>query len=98
MFKTIKEKPSIEGEIFVSNIGGALGLFLGISVLSLVEIFEILFEICLAFFESKLAASKSQVTDTKQPNTNGIMVDVSNQQQNGIKMDVGGAKLKQNMT
>lgn len=43
-YTRIKEKPSIEPEVFISNIGGAFGLFLGISLLSLIEIFEILFE------------------------------------------------------
>lgn len=34
----------------VSNIGGTLGLFLGMSFLSFVEIFDLLFQICLVCF------------------------------------------------
>lgn len=41
----IKEKPSIETVDLVSQIGGTLGLFLGLSFLSLVEIIEFLIEL-----------------------------------------------------
>jgi hypothetical protein len=36
---------------FISNIGGILGVFLGISFLSFIEIFEIIFEIIFIFFK-----------------------------------------------
>jgi hypothetical protein len=38
---------------FISNIGGILGLFLGLSFLSFIEIFEILFEILSIIFFKK---------------------------------------------
>ena len=44
-YTLISQEPKLEIFVFVSNIGGILGLFLGISFLSFVEIFEILFEI-----------------------------------------------------
>ena len=44
-FTLIRENPKTETFSFISSIGGILGLFLGISFLSLIEIFEIIYEI-----------------------------------------------------
>jgi hypothetical protein len=44
-YTLISEEPKTELLDFISNIGGILGLFLGISFLSFIEIFEIIFEI-----------------------------------------------------
>jgi len=49
-YTLISEEPETESFNFVSNIGGILGLFLGISFLSFIEIFELLFEILFIFF------------------------------------------------
>jgi hypothetical protein len=43
--KLISQKPKTEMFNFISNIGGLLGVFLGISFLSFIEIFETFFEI-----------------------------------------------------
>ena len=50
-YTEIEESPSITEISLVSNIGGTLGLFLGISLLSFIEIFEILFEIMFIIFK-----------------------------------------------
>ena len=39
----ITEKPNMELADLISNIGGILGVFLGVSFLSFIEIIEILF-------------------------------------------------------
>ncbi len=44
-YTLISESPKTETFSFISSIGGILGLFLGISFLSLIEIFEIAYEI-----------------------------------------------------
>ena len=44
-YTLISEDPKTETFNFVSSIGGILGLFLGISFLSFIEIFEIIFEV-----------------------------------------------------
>jgi len=44
-YTLISQDPKTETFNFISNIGGILGLFLGISFLSFVEVFEIFFEI-----------------------------------------------------
>jgi len=49
-YKLISEEPKTETFGFASNIGGILGLFLGISFLSFIEIFEIIFEIIFILF------------------------------------------------
>lgn len=49
-YKTIEEQAAIELGIFVVNFGGTLGLFLGCSVLSFLELFEILIELILHRF------------------------------------------------
>jgi hypothetical protein len=49
-YTLISEEPKTEIFNFISDIGGILGLFLGISFLSFIEIFEIIFEIMLIFF------------------------------------------------
>ena len=44
---------------FISNIGGILGLFLGISFLSFIEIFEIIFEIMFIIFKKETLITHS---------------------------------------
>jgi len=50
-YTLISEEPKTETFNFASNIGGILGLFLGISFLSFIEIFEFLFEIIFILFK-----------------------------------------------
>ena len=52
-YTLISEKPETESFKFISEIGGILGLFLGISFLSLIEIFEIIYEIQLVLFKKE---------------------------------------------
>jgi len=49
-YTLISEEPKAELFNFISNIGGILGLFIGISFLSLIEIFEIIIEISIILF------------------------------------------------
>jgi hypothetical protein len=49
----ISEEARYEIFNFVSNIGGILGVFLGLSFLSFVEIFEIIFEIMFIIFKTE---------------------------------------------
>lgn len=48
----------------MANVGGIMGLFLGVSVLSLFETFEVLIEICFIFYNrysnKKMIASTSR--------------------------------------
>jgi hypothetical protein len=46
----ISQEPKTETFTFISNIGGILGLFIGISFLSLIEIFELFFQIITFYF------------------------------------------------
>lgn len=59
----IKERPHLNLELFVSNLGGILGLFIGISLLSCCELVELLMEIFMwnsKAFTFKLSKSKKQ--------------------------------------
>jgi hypothetical protein len=49
VYQRIVETPRTSAITLISNLGGQLGLFLGVSLLSFVEIFEVLIEIGLAF-------------------------------------------------
>lgn len=49
----ISQQPKVELFDLISNIGGILGLFLGVSFLTCVEFFEILFEIIYVLFLKK---------------------------------------------
>jgi hypothetical protein len=49
-YTLISQEPKTEMFNFISDIGGILGLFLGISFLSFIEIFEIIFEIMFILF------------------------------------------------
>jgi hypothetical protein len=67
-YTRISQDPKTQTFDFISNIGGILGLFLGISFLSFVELFEIIFEISLILFRagkiSEVKTFKAQ-TDSK---------------------------------
>nr|XP_022336516.1 degenerin mec-10-like [Crassostrea virginica] len=62
-FKEITEEPLYDGFRFLSDIGGALGLFLGASLLSFVEIVQLLVEI-LNYFRHKCFKDR---TDVEKP-------------------------------
>ncbi|XP_020604471.1 amiloride-sensitive sodium channel subunit alpha-like [Orbicella faveolata] len=47
-YEVISEEPSYELANFVSDLGGSLGLWIGMSVLSFAELFELLLLICLS--------------------------------------------------
>ena len=49
-YTEIKQTAKMSGFSLLNEIGGALGLFVGISFLSLFELLEFLLEICLAFY------------------------------------------------
>ena len=44
-YTLIKQQPKIELFGLISNVGGTLGLFLGFSFISLLELFEVLAEL-----------------------------------------------------
>ena len=52
-YTIISQEPKTETFNLISSIGGTLGLFLGVSFLSFIEIFEILFEIIFILFLNK---------------------------------------------
>ena len=49
-YTLITQKPKIELFGFISNIGGTLGLFIGFSFISVLELFELLVEYTLIIF------------------------------------------------
>ena len=51
-YTEISETPKISFIDLVSNVGGAMGIFLGFSIFSLVEVFEILFQVLLILFKN----------------------------------------------
>jgi hypothetical protein len=52
-YTLIQESPKTEISDLVSNIGGLAGLFLGVSFLSFVEVFELLFDLVRILVNSK---------------------------------------------
>ncbi|XP_052254566.1 degenerin mec-10-like [Dreissena polymorpha] len=56
-FEMIKEYPEIEWQQFLSDVGGAIGLWIGLSMLSLCEVAQLLVELC-NFAVSKAACER----------------------------------------
>ena len=52
-YQYISESPAMSLSSLIANIGGTLGLFLGLSVLSFFELFEIMFEILFFLLQKK---------------------------------------------
>ena len=52
-YTEIKERPLTTFDVLLANLGGQLGLFLGLDVLSLVELFEFVFVANLFAFRKK---------------------------------------------
>jgi len=50
-YTLISQQPKLQFIDLISNIGGSLGLFVGISFISFLELFEILIEIIFIYFE-----------------------------------------------
>ena len=53
-YSEIKEAPKTKFVDLIANLGGALGIFLGFSIFTFVEVFEILFQIGLIFFKENV--------------------------------------------
>ena len=62
-YTTITETLSITPETFFSNIGGTLGLCLGVSILSIVEILELIINFYDVFKEYKTKTKKIKITN-----------------------------------
>ncbi|XP_060602636.1 degenerin mec-10-like [Ruditapes philippinarum] len=45
-FEKITEEPQIEIQEFLSDVGGAIGLWIGLSILSLCEVIQLIMELC----------------------------------------------------
>ncbi|KAL4239590.1 amiloride-sensitive sodium channel [Mactra antiquata] len=61
-YEQITEEPLYEGVRFLSDIGGAMGLFLGASVLSMVEVAQLVLEIFLHLRHKYCNKNKTRVT------------------------------------
>lgn len=57
-YTTINEVAAITTEVFFSNVGGTLGLYLGISMLSLVEVVELIIILIKIYIDSRLKSVK----------------------------------------
>ena len=53
-YMLVSQEVKTETFNMISNIGGILGVFLGISFLSFIEIFEILYEVFLFFYSQQV--------------------------------------------
>ena len=62
IYKAYTEKEKMNVADLVSNVGGTIGLFLGLSFLSFLEIFDVLFHICLFLYA---VSAKNRVTTIK---------------------------------
>jgi glutaredoxin 2 len=63
-FTQITEKPSFPFVDLISNVGGTFGLFLGISLLSFLEVVEIIYELLLIFSNKKIIPFNKSVSDS----------------------------------
>jgi amiloride-sensitive sodium channel subunit alpha/amiloride-sensitive sodium channel subunit gamma len=63
-YTVIEESPSMDLITLIAGMGGTLGLFIGVSFLSFVEIFEILLKILFIFIEEK-SKKQNRVFDYK---------------------------------
>lgn len=61
LVKIVREKPLITKEVFVASIGGTLGLFLGLSLISILEFIEFLAEICIIYVHNIIQSRKNKV-------------------------------------
>ena len=60
-FTEISEKPSFTFVDLVSNVGGTFGLFIGISLLSLLEMVEIIYEMLHQYLKTRVNPTKRKV-------------------------------------
>ncbi|XP_037778101.1 acid-sensing ion channel 1B-like [Penaeus monodon] len=45
-YDVIEETPAYTWDTLLSNIGGSLGLFIGVSLVSILEVLEFLWDVC----------------------------------------------------
>ncbi len=61
IYTEIIEAPAVTIELLLGNVGGQMDLFVGLSLLTFVEIFELIFEIIVSYFRIKMHKNKQQV-------------------------------------
>ncbi|KAL3869719.1 hypothetical protein ACJMK2_042368 [Sinanodonta woodiana] len=62
-YKVFTEEPQYQIERFLADIGGASGLFIGASILSAMELFELIVEIFLHMCKKKIGLNSNSVND-----------------------------------
>ena len=60
-YTVIRQDPKLQPVDLISNIGGLLGLFLGMSFLSFLELVEIVNEIIFIIYETKFSTRSSNL-------------------------------------
>ena len=58
-YKTISEKQKYQGIDLLSNLGGELGLWLGISLMTFVEIVELVYNLIYGFIKYRVSINKA---------------------------------------
>ncbi|RNA26752.1 amiloride-sensitive sodium channel subunit beta [Brachionus plicatilis] len=69
-YNLIEEYPELKADALFANVGGILGLFLGISVMSLIEMSEIFFYLIYLIFKRYVFFSIKKVESINLDNTN----------------------------
>ena len=57
-YTLISQQPKLQLVDLISNVGGLLGLFIGVSFLSFAEAIEIIFEVVCSLLQSKCSITK----------------------------------------
>ena len=68
-YQDIKQKPSVTFDVWLSNTGGTLGLFLGASLLSLGELFEVFYEFIIHLIQKRKFDEKTKKAIIKSSET-----------------------------
>jgi hypothetical protein len=77
-YTKINEEPAIDTITLVSNIGGSMGLMLGVSFATMVEFFELLLKFFLVFIRHKKRIQRVRSARIESINRNGSIVGRNN--------------------
>ncbi|XP_069171445.1 uncharacterized protein [Procambarus clarkii] len=66
-YEIIRESPAYTWDTLVSNVGGALGLFIGMSLITIVEFLELMVDVILLCFQSRWKSKPDSQMKTVAP-------------------------------